>query len=348
MRRIVIALLIVLVATAVVAAEKKVWVCPMSQHAQEFDKPGSCPICGMALVEKETRFKVAVLVFDYAEDIDFTAPIEVLGHTGAQIFTVAAKPDPIRTVFGMKVTPDYDLAHAPAADLILVPGGGVGDTAKNPAVLAWLNERSPKAKYVMSVCNGAFILAKAGLLDGLTATTTSGRIEELAETATKTKVVRERYVDNFHVITTAGLSAGIDGALHVVDRQFGRATAEQIARGIEYRWDPASKWTRAALADSRFALFHLSDDAKWDIESSSGDTEHWELRGRLHAPVTADQMLTEAVKQITAQGWTLSSNESGRRTFTKKDRDGVTWEETLVVADEGPLTTSETVTIRKM
>jgi len=346
-RTLLVLALLLLIAIPFAAADK-VWVCPMSQHPQEFSKPGSCPICGMSLVEKDARFRVAVLVFDYAEDIDFTAPIEVLGHTGAQIFTVAAKADPIRTVFGLKITPDYDLAHAPAADLILVPGGGVGDTAKDPAVIAWLNERAPKAKYVMSVCNGAFILAKAGLLDGLTATTTSGRIEELAETAPKTKVVRERYVDNGHVITTAGLSAGIDGALHVVDRQFGRADAEKIARGIEYRWDPASKWTRAALADTRFTLLHLSDDVKWETESSSGDTDHWEMRGHLHGPLTADQLLAESVKQITAKGWTLSANENGRRTFTKKDRDGVTWEETLVAADEGPSTTSETVTIRRV
>lgn len=347
MQKFLIALLIILLATAAFAADK-VWVCPMSQHAQEFSKPGSCPICGMTLVEKDARFKVAVLVFDYAEDIDFTAPIEVLGHTGAQIFTVAAKPDPIRTVFGLKITPDYDLAHAPAADLILVPGGGVGDTAKDPAVKAWLIERGAKAKYVMSVCNGAFIVAKAGLLDGLTATTTSGRIEELAEAAPKTKVVRERYVDNGHVITTAGLSAGIDGALHVIDRQFGRADAEQIARGIEYRWDPASKWTRAALADARFALPHLPDEMTFDVQSSSGDTEHWEVRGRLQPSMKAEDLLAESVKQITAKGWTLSANESGRRTFTKKDRDGVTWEETIVAADDGPAATIETVTIRRL
>src|SRR5438477_4516651 len=252
MRKVVIAVLIVLLATAAVAARAKtVWVCPMAEHAQEFEKPGQCPICGMALVEKEKRFRVAVLVFNYAEDIDFTAPIEVLGHTGAQIFTVAATTDPINTVFGLHIRPDFDLAHAPAADLILIPGGGVNATAKNDAVLSWLNEPAPKTRYLMSVCYGAFILAKAGLLDGLTATATSSLIDQLAEVAPKTRVVRERYVDNGKIITTAGLSAGIDGALHLIDREFGRPAAEQIARGIEYRWEPASKWTRSALADVR-------------------------------------------------------------------------------------------------
>src|SRR5207302_5599051 len=107
-------------------------------------------------------------------------------------------------------------------------------------------------RYVMSVCNGAFILAKAGLLDGLTATTTAGRIEELAAAAPKTRVVRQRFTDNGKVITTAGLSAGIDGALHVIDREYGRTTAEDRARGLDYRWDPDSKWTRSAVAEVRF------------------------------------------------------------------------------------------------
>src|SRR5438094_934867 len=156
--RLLIAVLIVLIATTAVAADAtKVWVCPMAEHAQEFDKPGSCPLCGMALVEKNARFRVAVLIFNYAEDIDFTAPIEVLGHTGAQIFTVGATTDPINTVFGLHVRPDYDLEHAPPADLILVPGGGVNATAKNDAVLSWLNERAPKTRYPMPICNGAFI-----------------------------------------------------------------------------------------------------------------------------------------------------------------------------------------------
>src|SRR5438067_5246908 len=190
MRRIIIGILILLLATSAIGAAKNVWVCPMAEHTQQFDKPGSCPICGMALVQN--RFRVAVLVFPYAEDIDFTAPIEVLGHTGAQIFTVAATKEPINTVFGLHVRPDYDLASAPAADLVLVPGGGVGETVRNEQVISWLHQRTANTKYVMSVCNGAFILAKAGLLDGLRATTTASRIDELADAYPKTRVLRER------------------------------------------------------------------------------------------------------------------------------------------------------------
>ena len=350
MRTVLISLLIILLATAVVAADaKKVWVCPMAEHAREFDKPGQCPICGMALVEKEKRFRVAVLVFNYAEDIDFTAPIEVLGHTGAQIFTVAATTDPINTVFGLHVRPDYDLAHAPASDVLLVPGGGVSNAWKNELVLSFIRQRAKDTKYVMSVCNGAFILAKAGLLDGLTATTTASRIDELAEVAPKTRVVRERVVDNGKIITTAGLSAGIDGSLHLIDREFGRPRAEQIARAIEYRWDPASKWTRSTLADTRLPDVKLPDDAVWEMLTSNGDTEKWEMHGRLHVEMSQEEALDFATKQLVAKGWMLREKTNGKRSWVKKDREGRTWLTTLTsTPDNTPSTYLETMSIRKI
>src|SRR5438067_299865 len=75
------------------ATTKKAYVCPMSDHPQEYDKPGNCPLCGMELVEKASRFRAGVLIFNHVEDIDFTAPIEVLGGAGAEVFTVVAPPD---------------------------------------------------------------------------------------------------------------------------------------------------------------------------------------------------------------------------------------------------------------
>lgn len=329
------------------AEAKKVWVCPMVQHTQEFDKPGTCPICGMTLVEKDKRFVVAVLVFNDAEDIDFTAPIEVLGHTGGQIFTVAETTAPITTVFGLHITPDFDLAHAPAANLILVPGGGVS-SAMNDRVISWLRERAGTARYVMSVCNGAFILAKAGLLDGLTATTTAGRIDQLADEFPKIHVVRERVVDNGKVITTAGLSAGIDGALHVIERQFGRVRAEAIARGIEYRWQPDSKWTRSALADMRMPDIKLPSNAVWQEAFSRGDTQQWEMSGSLQVAMPADAFLDYATKQITAMGWTVRQSTTETRVLTKRDRDGSSWQTTLESRPVSGSVLTETMTVRRI
>lgn len=351
--RLLFAISLLLTAVPLIAADqphqqKKVWVCPMADHTQEFDKPGACPICGMTLVEKNRRFRVAVLVFDYVEDIDFTAPIEVLGQSGAQVFTVAQTTEAVHTVFGLHVQPDYDLAHAPASDLILLPGGGVDKALNDPHVISWIRQRATDARYVMSVCNGAFFLSKAGLLDGLTATTTSGRIDELAAASPKTHVVRERLVDNGKVITTAGLSAGIDGALHVIEREYGRMRAEQIARGIEYRWEPESKWTRAAYADTRMPDIRLPDDASWQMLANHGDTNRWEIHGRLKTPMTQEEILDYAAKQIAEKGWTLRTSEKGERTFVKKDREGQTWITTLTSApDAAPSTFLETMTIRR-
>jgi putative intracellular protease/amidase len=346
--RVVLALVLIFVTSSAMAASS-VWVCPMADHTQEFDKPGRCPICGMELVDKEKRFSVAVLVFNYAEDIDFTAPIEVFGHTGAQIFTVAATTDPITTVFGLHIRPDYDIAHAPASTLLIIPGGGVKTAIDNPAVIAWVRERANQSRYVMSVCNGAFIAQKAGLLDGLTATTTAGRIEELASIAPKTHVVRKRVVDNGKVITTGGLSAGIDGALHVIDREWGRTRAEEIARGIEYRWDPDSKWSRAALADTRLPDLNLPNVSKWEKVVDSGDTTHWDVRGRLTIGLSQDQLLAAFTKQIVDKGWRLQKSTDTTRTFVKKDRDGLTWQTTFgSVPDHAPSTYIETMSIKRV
>lgn len=303
----------------------KVYVCPMSEHTQEFDKPGTCPICGMTLVEKDSRFRVAVLVFDNAEDIDFTAPIEVFGESGAQIFTVGSTTAPIKTVFGLNIRPDYDLAHAPEADLVLVPGGGVGVAEKDGRILEWLRQRGASSRYVMSVCNGAFILAHAGLLDGLKATTTAGHIDELAAEFPKTRVLRERVVDNGKVITAAGLSAGIDGALHVIDREYGRLRAERVALGMEYHWDPESKWTRSALADMRMPDIKLPDNAAWKPRVSHGNTETWETSGRVETSMSASDFLDYSAKQAIAKGWTLRESTPATRTFERTDRDGQTW-----------------------
>ena len=324
------------------AAQPAVYVCPMAWHTQEFDKPGTCPICGMDLVAKPRRLRVAVLVFDYAEDIDFTAPIEVFGTVNAEVFTVASSRNPIRTVYGLHVVPDYDLEQAPPSDLLVVPGGGVADSTKDDRVISWIRERAGSSRYVMSVCNGAFLIAKAGLLDGLTATTTAGRIDELSAASPKTRVVRRRFVDNGRVITTAGLSAGIDGALHVIDRVYGRARAEESARRLEYRWEPKSKWTRATLADLRLPSVKLPAGATWETVASAGDTRRWEMRGHLRVKMTKSEIAEYARKQLAGNGWTPRADGS----LVNQDREGHSWIGTIAFTQE-PGGVMETMTVRR-
>lgn len=237
------------------AAGGEEYVCPPCGHEclkTTFSEPGSCGVCGMELVslstvadrhagethaEAENRKKVAILIFDGVEIIDYTGPWEIFGGAGFEVFTVAKTPETITTVYGMKVTPNYTLEEHPAPDIVLVPGGQVFGPQSDPTVTKWLNDSANDAEVVLSVCNGAFILAKAGLLKGLKATTTRPLVDGLAAAGEDITVVHDvRFVDNGKIVTSGGLSAGMDAALHVVSRYLGEDGARRLAKDLEYDW----------------------------------------------------------------------------------------------------------------
>ncbi|HEX8185579.1 MAG TPA: DJ-1/PfpI family protein, partial [Blastocatellia bacterium] len=175
----------------------------------------------------QKRGNVAILIFKGVQIIDYTGPYEVFGGARFNVYTVAEKAEPITTAMGMTVTPSYSFSDSPKPDVLVLPGGGgfrpgdggVGNQLENPAVIKWIQDNAKEAKFVLTVCNGAFFAAKAGLLDGLEATTFYGMIDALKTFAPKTKVVSDkRYVDNGKIITTAGLSSGIDGSLYLVSK----------------------------------------------------------------------------------------------------------------------------------
>jgi len=239
---------------------------------------------------------VAVLLFDGAEIIDYAGPWEAFGQAGFKVFTVAENSQPITAVFGQKVIPDYTFANSPVADVLLVPGGSSGKAAENPALVKWVQQNAQSSKHVMSVCTGAFILAKAGLLDGLSATTVSGAIDRLGRVAPKTRVVSDqRYVDNGKIITTAGLSSGIDGALYLIAKIKGKGTAQATALGLEYRWDPDGKYARAALADRYFPNI---DNVDAEILATDGDLDHWQAQALISKPDSAVAILDLLGKRI--------------------------------------------------
>lgn len=324
-----------------------VYVCPMADHLQEFSRPGFCPLDGMELTEKNLRLRVAVLVHEGVEEIDYAGPLEVFGWSGAVTFTVAPTTSVLRSAFGLQIQPDYDFEHAPPSDLLLIPGGGILAAQKNEKILQWIRERSATSRYVMSVCNGAFILARTGLLDGLSATTTATATDRLATVAPKTRVVRDRrFVDNGKIITTAGLSSGIDGALHVIERQYGLVKAEEIARDIEYHWEPDGNWTRASLADLRMPDT-LPLDVSWEKLADHGDRHQWEVRGRLGTSKPAEEFLDDCSKRIARQNWTLRESTQGRRTFTRSE-DGTTRIYTIAITrDTDPSTYILTMAIHE-
>jgi transcriptional regulator GlxA family with amidase domain len=194
-----------------------------------------------------TSRNLAILIFDDVEVLDFCGPFEVFSvanyFTDPAVFhvvTVAEKPGPVRTRGGLSVNPHHCLADCPRPDLLLVPGGqGTRREMHNLALIDWIRQRSLEAELVLSVCTGALLLAKAGLLDGLEATTHHGAIDLLRQVAPKTTVYTDRrFVDNGRVVCSAGIAAGIDMSLHVIARLLGEEVAEKTARQMDYPYLP--------------------------------------------------------------------------------------------------------------
>lgn len=188
---------------------------------------------------------VAILMFDEVEVLDFAGPFEVFavtdelrGHTAYQVFTVSATEPQIRARNGLRVVTDHLWTDCPKPDVLVVPGGfGTRALLERRDLLDWVRQHATGAELVMSICTGSLVLAKAGLLDGLRATTHHECIDLLRQLAPTADVITdERFVDNGQLLTAAGISAGIDCSLHVVTRHFGTEAAATTARYMEYRW----------------------------------------------------------------------------------------------------------------
>jgi transcriptional regulator GlxA family with amidase domain len=194
----------------------------------------------------QTRKNVAVFIHDGVELLDFAGPGEVFAAAGSgrafEVFTVAADAGPITSQGFLKVTPNHTFADCPKPDIIVLPGGATNRALEDPRVVEWVKKVSPEAEVTLSVCTGAFILGEAGLLDGKEATTHWGSIESLKKRFPNTKVhADKRFVDNGKVVTAAGVSAGIDASLQVVEKLLGKEEAARTARYMEYRREGGEK-----------------------------------------------------------------------------------------------------------
>lgn len=282
------------------------------------------------------RKKAAILIFDGVQIIDYAGPYEVFGQAGLDVFTVAVSPAIITTAMGMKVTPHYTLDDAPEANVLLIPGGGVTATQQDARVIKWIQERSKQAEYVLSVCNGVYILAKTGLLDGLTATTFYDLIDGLPAVAPKVKVVRDqRYVDNGKFITTAGISSGVDGSLYVVSKLFGKARAQMVALNMEYDWKADSNYARASFADrhirrvfGRNLRLPVPQGAQYKVLSTEGATRNWEVKWQVEGDASPADLLKLIGDSLVANQWVeqRGSNRAANRSAWKfSDEDGSEW-----------------------
>lgn len=193
---------------------------------------------------------VGILIFDAVEILDFCGPYEVFS-TAARVharmhpaptlfrcFLIADQMRPVRTRGGMKVLPDCVLIPSADIDVLIVPGGDISDVVGQPQVIAWIRAQAQDTTVTASVCTGAFLLAKAGLLDGLNATTHREDQDELRASFPVVNVRRNvPWIDCGKVVTSGGISAGIDMSLHLVERLAGAQLAHATAKQMEYRWN---------------------------------------------------------------------------------------------------------------
>ncbi len=194
------------------------------------------------------RKRVGIVLFDDVEVLDFCGPFEVFSATRLneekrrkepspfEVLLVTEKNAPVVTTGGMKVIPDYTYENCPKLDIIVVPGGwGVREEIKNPVLLDWLRSRSEEVETLTSVCTGSMLLGFAGLLNGRHATTHWRSLEWMRESLPAVTVEYDKhFVEDGRILTSAGISAGIDMALKVVARYYGEAVARATAKHMEY------------------------------------------------------------------------------------------------------------------
>ena len=221
--------------------------CGCDADDKQFEHAGDCDRCGMELTpvtfhfvplkKLEKPLNVAILVYHHAQVLDYAAPYDIFiaGGQNFNVYTVAEYRKPVTTMPNLSVNPQYDIHNAPKADILIIPGGmwtELSDATKN-----WITRQAKEADHVLSICTGAFILADLGLLDGLEATTHSSGTAILEKNYTKiSKVHRDkRFVDNGKIITSGGVTAGIDASIYLISKILGNAWVDAIKRNLEFK-----------------------------------------------------------------------------------------------------------------
>jgi len=190
------------------------------------------------------QWRVGIFLFDDVEVLDFAGPFEVFsvtelekGHQPFVVETVSEKGNIVIASNGLKVQPDYSFDTIPRFDILIIPGG-LGAKEReihNDNVMKWITDQMKTVQLMTSVCTGALLLAKAGLLNGKMATTHWASIERLENEFPQVEVQREvKFVDEGNVITSGGISAGINMSFHIVKRLLGSEVARETAKIMEY------------------------------------------------------------------------------------------------------------------
>jgi putative intracellular protease/amidase len=302
---------------------------------------GYCATSGAqtrAFISAQTKHpNVAIFVFPGVQVIDFAGPFEVFMQARSRVYTVGEKPDPIKTAGGLTITPEYTFENAPKPDVLVLPGGdSVFEQIKNPVALKWIAETAKTTQQTLTVCSGAFLAAKAGLLDRRSATTFYGLLDYLRETSPATKVVWDKkYVDGGNVVTSAGLSSGIEGSLYVVSKVLGMGHAQSVALNMEYNWNPDSTYARAMFPDMNIPDELPAGLPKGsDLLTSSGDRGHWTITVRVPGEKDAAGVLKNVNASLAKSGkWSEAAGRVGENSskWNFTDRFGAKWQSVVSV-----------------
>jgi len=187
---------------------------------------------------------VGIYLFNKVELLDFAGPYEVFSATSQlngselfKVFTISEDGGAIKSINGLIVIPDYSFDNHPKVDILIIPGGdGTKNEIKKKKVMTWINKTYESADTMATVCSGARIPAVLGLLDGLEATTHHLVIDDVKKLAPKVTIDHtKRFIDNGKIMTSGGISAGIDLALHIVKKLYGEDIAQKTIEYMEYR-----------------------------------------------------------------------------------------------------------------
>lgn len=226
--------------------------------------------------KENKKTKVAILAFSGVEILDFAGPAEVFGacrdiegNRLFEVYTVGVSKDPIDSMHFVSLNPKYDPSDAPDPDVVVIPGGNVDSVMSNEPLMKWLSTQRERKCILFSVCNGASVLAKLGVLEGLEVATHHSNRDILEWLEPKAKCVRDkRFIDHGQIITTAGVSAGIDGALHLVQRIKGESTAVRSAISAEFDYWEGFAADRQVKRTEKYSFLNgreYNEEREWAV-----------------------------------------------------------------------------------
>ncbi|MCB0643051.1 MAG: DJ-1/PfpI family protein [Phaeodactylibacter sp.] len=278
--------------------------CGCELDGQQFEAMGVCPSCNMPLrptligIDLKTRSverpKVGIFLFNGADIMDVTGPLSVFEHAHFTIATFAQQATPVRIGRNIELQPEFTFENLPQMDVLVFPGGGMAETDPgNPEILQFIQSRKDSTEVLFSVCSGAFFLGEAGLLDGQAATTFAALLPDLEADFPEAHVLNYvKYTDNGQIVTSSGLSSGMDAAFQVVAKFRGAGRAQDVANHMEYDWTAPFDYARSQLADNYlFGMRSLLGLFARAFPYSKGDQNRWEYRLELTSQLSSRKIM---------------------------------------------------------